>query len=267
MRKVRVDSSKNIPSHLDSWLFWKKIKNLDASELSKIDCFRFPDELIYEYEFVFEKMKQEYIKSGIGKPLDKNYVEEWEMKIKKTADNFTLPIRKCISLQNLDLSWSSNENNEKLIEVVNYIEEWLDKLDKWIVLSGDFGCGKTHILSSIYNALYPIALYENSANFEHNVFKYTSEKTLYEYIDVLKNVPVLLFDDLGAEYSSSYIQSMLYAVIDFRYRAYEEYPTVFATNLDMKSIYDLGRIGSRILDRRCSKTFLIPIGDYRVKAK
>jgi len=162
------------------------------------------------------------------------------------------------SLSTIQMWGRSDEEANSLAYAVYICEEWEKHPDKWVTIHGKVGCGKTHILTALATTFGAWALYITAADFEHQVFDALDEDNLNSMIDAIKRAPILLIDDVGADYGSSFPKSNLRKVIDFRYLRAIEYPTVIATNLDRRLMmeYDM-RIGDRVFDK--NKTHILPI--------
>lgn len=154
--------------------------------------------------------------------------------------------------------WGSPQSMDQLIIAQDKINEWTISMDKWLVISGGFGVGKTHLLYIINTMFEPWSLYISTPDFEQLVFDNTGNGGLEALLATVMWHPILLLDDIGADYGSKYPVSMIRKVIDFRYRMHEELPLVVTTNLSRSQMdsYD-GRTASRIGDK--SKTIFIEL--------
>jgi len=120
----------------------------------------------------------------------------------------------------------------------------------WLLLCGGVGRGKTHLLAAIGNEMLARGLpvvYANAprmlgrlkATFDaRNV----GELSFEERFQGLKQVNVLLLDDLGAEYATEWAQVTFFELLDHRYS--NHLATAIASNLK-RSSFD-GRLGSRL---------------------
>ncbi len=104
----------------------------------------------------------------------------------------------------------------------------------WLLLTGAYGCGKTHLAAAIanfrvaegYTAVFmtvPDLLDHLRAAFSPN-----SETAYDELFEQLRNTPLLILDDLGAQSSTPWAQEKLFQLINHRYNA--QLPTVITTN-------------------------------------
>jgi len=129
----------------------------------------------------------------------------------------------------------------------------------WLVLRGGTGCGKTHLAAAIAHRLLergvpalfihvPDLLDELRATF-HPESESSYEKRFWE----LREAPVLILDDLGAQQSTPWAQEKLFQLLDWRYNA--RLPTVITTNLSMEDLEP--RLRSRLQDPRLVEIIVI----------
>ena len=156
-------------------------------------------------------------------------------------------------------SWTfenDSRENEKLSDaMINYAEQFGDFLKdgQGLLLSGTIGTGKTYFAACIANRLldkgYRV-LMTNFARLTNQIQGMFDGKQ--EFIDDLNNYALIIFDDLGFERKSEYMQEMVFNIIDSRYKS--GLPFIITTNLTLEEIKkppDLtcSRIYDRILER------------------
>jgi DNA replication protein DnaC len=136
----------------------------------------------------------------------------------------------------------------------------------WLVLSGPYGCGKTHLAAavaqqhlathqSVFFAVVPDLLHHLRAAFGPN-----SEITHDAMFDAIREVGLLVLDDLGAENGTAWAQEKLFQIINYRYNY--RMPTVITTNHQLQSRLD-ERLRSRLSDLSFVQNVVIKAGDYR----
>lgn len=160
---------------------------------------------------------------------------------------------------------------KELSNLLKEIKEWLIKPDHWFLISGGFGCGKTHILRAIKTIYGSLAFYISAEDLNSAIFRGLKEKDLDELVIELASAPVLLIDDLGIEHSNKMFTDTFAQIVNRRYNAGpEDYPMIVTTNLsptDLVKSPDLatGRLASRLVDERYSRVHKLLQPDYRLK--
>lgn len=136
----------------------------------------------------------------------------------------------------------------------------------WLVLSGGYGAGKTHLAAaiaserlaagqSVFFSITPDLLDHLRATFAP-----TSEIAYDELFDNVRNVNLLVLDDLGAENGTAWATEKLFQIINYRYNY--RMPTVITTNHRLLSHMD-ERIRSRLADISFVRHVVIDVSDYR----
>lgn len=138
----------------------------------------------------------------------------------------------------------------------------------WLVFSGGYGCGKTHLAAAIANyqsdlgadpllIMVPDLLDHLRATFNPN------STTSYDrrFVDV-RNAPLLILDDLGTQSMTPWVKEKLYQLFNYRYNA--DLPTVITTADTLDEIDP--RLRSRMLDKRMCDIYAITVPSYRGKA-
>ncbi len=139
--------------------------------------------------------------------------------------------------------------------------------DGWLLLSGGFGCGKTHLAAAIANARLArgepalFVVVPDLLDHLRATFHPSSDITYDERFEEIRTAPLLILDDIGAESSTSWAQEKLYQLINYRYNA--SLPTVFTTNVQLKQIE--ARVRSRLLDHHLTTVCHIDAPDYRLR--
>ena len=135
----------------------------------------------------------------------------------------------------------------------------------WLLFSGGYGVGKTHLAAAIGNEvirrggealfiLAPDLLDHLRATFAPN-----SPETYDELFDRLKNTPLLILDDLGAESATPWAQEKLFQLLNHRYL--RRLPTVITTNRPLSALE--ARLRSRLMDVDLVEHHRILAADYR----
>ena len=160
-------------------------------------------------------------------------------------------------------AWSDDIGNAKLKRIVErYIEHWTEMLESNIglLVHGDPGIGKTHAAFTIANEIIdryntPVIAISSIgllSRIKETYAKYGNEAEI-DIINRLKNAQLLIIDDFGAEQKTVWATSMLYQIIDSRYRSGK--PMFITTNLTLKQLQEkltaddgIDRIYDRIVE-------------------
>jgi DNA replication protein DnaC len=140
------------------------------------------------------------------------------------------------------------EQKESLSRAFVSAHEFAKEPVGWLLLTGGYGCGKTHLAAAIAN--YRLeqgdsVLFVNTPDLlDHlrTTFDPSSTVTLDERFEQVRTCPLLILDDLGAHSNSEWAQEKLYQLINYRY--VEKLPTVITTN-DSREELD-PRLNSRL---------------------
>lgn len=135
----------------------------------------------------------------------------------------------------------------------------------WLIITGPYGCGKTHLAASIANTLadkgtpplfimVPDLLDHLRATFSPN-----STASYDRRFDEIRTAPLLILDDLGAQSTSPWAREKLHQLFNYRYNA--ELPTVVTLAVDMLESID-ERLRVRLLDERLCYTCTITAPAY-----
>lgn len=172
--------------------------------------------------------------------------EEYDL---KTYQEISSP---CATRQMKDFQiWGEPDSQDQLMKAMDTVLDWLGNPDKWLVLAGGVGTGKSTLMSIIHTHFKPWSMYIVSPDFEQAVFDKTADRNLGDLTNIVSHHPILLLDDVGADYGSPYPISQVSKVINNRYTREWEYPTVISTNLSPSQLetYDkIGRFGDRVMD-------------------
>lgn len=181
------------------------------------------------------------------------WAPEFELQKGMTFDNFDWKRR--------NLSLDERQNLEKAYRLA---EDFAKDPDGWLVFQGANGCGKTHLAAAIVNYRYQHgkpALFIVVPDFlDHlrSTFSPDSKVSYDQLFESVRNAPLLVLDDLGAQTTTPWAQEKLYQVINHRYNA--RLSTVITTNCSAEEIDS--RIMIRLADQKLSTLFRIEAPDY-----
>lgn len=140
-----------------------------------------------------------------------------------------------------------------------------DVPEGWLLLEGGYGCGKTHLAAAAGNAclqrgtMVLFVTVPDLLDHLRSAYGPSSEVGYDELFDRIRNVALLILDDLGTENASQWAQEKLFQLFNHRYS--HRLPTIITTNADIDSIDP--RIRSRLLDGDLTNRVKISAPDYR----
>ncbi|MEO8457626.1 MAG: ATP-binding protein, partial [Chloroflexota bacterium] len=184
----------------------------------------------------------------------------------QTLDSLDLPMLKRMTFQTFDPKFLAETPKELTdIQAIQRIAmKYAEEPQDWLVIAGQTGRGKTRLAAAIGNycrasgqqvmfVVVPDLLDElrsaynpqNPANFD----------TIF---DRVRNMPLLILDDLGAQSGTAWADEKLFQLINHRYNA--SLPTVFTTNLKAAELDN--RVLSRMTDLQISSIQLMGPFDF-----
>lgn len=135
----------------------------------------------------------------------------------------------------------------------------------WLLLHGGYGCGKTHLAAAIANARLaagqPVMFVNAPDLLDHlrATFGPGSEVSYDDLFERVRNVPLLIVDDLGAESPTQWATEKLYQIFNHRYNA--SLPTVVTSNVELDRFDP--RLRSRLVDMDLVRKVVIDSPDFR----
>ena len=144
--------------------------------------------------------------------------------------------------------------------------EYARRPQGWLILFGNYGAGKTHLAAAIANVALRrqtrvlFAIVPDLLDHLRSTFGPSSEIEYDDRFETIREVPLLILDDLGTENTTPWAREKLFQIINYRYN--DALPTVITSNRKPEDIDP--RIFSRMSDRAlCEEITLIEAGDYR----
>lgn len=153
-------------------------------------------------------------------------------KLLKNIKNFNAPE----SLKEASIS-KIYKTDKNRFGVITWLLDFLDNYqsgDKGLYLHGNFGCGKTYLIAATFNELSNKGIKSSIIFWPEFVRNYFSDEAK-ENIEYVKNVEVLLIDDLGAENLTAYNRDEILCPI-LQYRMDNRLTTFITSNLNIKEL-------------------------------
>ncbi|MBQ8681527.1 MAG: primosomal protein DnaI [Bacilli bacterium] len=204
----------------------KKCKNIMQCKNSYTGHVLYPN--ILSDNLVFD-----YVPCKYKKELDERN------KYKKNIYLFEVPKEiKEASMKNIDL------DNHDRFKIIKWLKKFLDNYQagagmKGIYLTGNFGCGKTYLISAALNELakkdHKIAIIYYPEFLRSLKESFSDPEVYNEKFRMIKRVEVLLIDDIGAETMTEWSRDEVLGTI-LQYRMQEGLTTFFTSNLTVKDL-------------------------------
>lgn len=172
----------------------------------------------------------------------------------KTFDNFSSKGRMGLG----------DEQEKSLTVARSHSEQFAHDLKGWLLFCGGYGCGKTHLAAAIANhaaGLGISTLFLTVPDLLDTLrASYGSDEDPYaERFEEIRNVGLLVLDNLWTQNATSWAQEKLFQLFDHRY--VKKLPTVITTDMDLEELD--GRIRSRLQDPELVTVLKINAPDYR----
>jgi DNA replication protein DnaC len=166
------------------------------------------------------------------------------------------------SLREDELNPDERENLRRAVELCR---RYADEPHDWLVLQGDYGCGKTHLAAAIANQRVaegqPAVFVVVPELLDHlrATFSPSSQVRFDQRFEEVRRAPLLVLDDLGTESASPWAQEKLYQLFNYRYIA--RLPTIITMTQKPEEVDP--RLRTRMLDVARCRFFAIDVPSYR----
>ncbi len=164
---------------------------------------------------------------------------------------------------------TDRDSRESLIRARRAALEFIVEPKRWLLLTGPRGCGKTHLAIAIASAYMDEkgqsvfrAFVPDLMDHLRGTFNPSSPFSYDELFDQVKNVSLLILDDLGAEKSSPWAEEKLYQLVIHRHEL--RLPTVITSTLSLAQLKESKPdIASRLVDQSTVDWQPIAAPNYR----
>jgi DNA replication protein DnaC len=161
----------------------------------------------------------------------------------------------------------SNEVKVSLQDALGLARDFAATPKGWLLFTGDYGSGKTHLAASIANyriehgqaALFVVV--PDLLDYLRSAYAPNSPATYDERFEQVRGVELLILDDLGTQNSTPWAAEKLYQILNYRYNS--ELPTVITTNQNLADMDP--RLASRLKDQALVHMVPIYATDSRTK--
>ncbi|MBR4694354.1 MAG: primosomal protein DnaI [Bacilli bacterium] len=153
------------------------------------------------------------------------------------------------------------DKDKERIEVIKWIKKFYDSYDKnseckGLYLHGNFGCGKTFLISALFNELSKKRISSEIVYFPELLRDIKSDFDSYgDRMEYLEDVDLLLIDDIGAEKVTDWSRDeILGTILQKRMNNYKA--TFFTSNLDIEGLESHLRINNNSDDEIKAKRII-----------
>jgi DNA replication protein DnaC len=158
-----------------------------------------------------------------------------------------------------------NQDLKDLKQAFDAAREFAEHPRGWLLLTGPYGCGKTHLAAAIGNYQaglgFPPLMVSVPDLLDHlrATFSPNSTVSLDRRFEEVRTTHLLILDDLGTQSATPWAREKLYQLFNYRYNA--ELPTVITTSSTAEELDP--RLYSRMQDERICNVVVIPVTAYR----
>jgi len=156
------------------------------------------------------------------------------------------------------------KQQESLAGAFELCRAYARSLQGWLLLTGTYGSGKTHLAAAIANEAVEIGvptLFLTVPDLLDTLrASFDSDDTSFEdSFERVRSAPLLILDDFGTHNATEWAREKLFQILNHRY--VNRLPLVVTMNLPMEEIE--GRLRSRLSDRALVQTVHLLAPDYR----
>ncbi len=149
-------------------------------------------------------------------------------------------------------------NQQQFGKVLEAAKAYAEDPQGWMVLQGPGGSGKTHLAAAVANARIargePVLFMVVPDLLDHlrATFAPQNPDTYDELFEQVRNVPLLVLDDLGTQSTTPWAQEKLFQLLNHRYNT--QLPTFITL---ATSVEALGPLASRVTDTAMSQVWVL----------
>ena len=157
------------------------------------------------------------------------------------------------------------DDHANLKEALRLAEDFARQPQAWLMFTGNYGTGKTHLAAAIANFQaqrgYPAMFIVVPDLLDHlrATFSPDARTSFDQRFEEVRTAPLLALDDLGTESATPWAREKLYQIINHRYVA--KLPTVITASVSPEDLDP--RISTRILDKTRCRVYLLKAPSYR----
>jgi DNA replication protein DnaC len=181
-------------------------------------------------------------------------------------DSLDLPLLKGMTFKTFDPQYVASGAQEvrDVQAITRTALKFAEDPGEWLVIAGQTGRGKTRLAAAIANYCREsgkqvmFVVVPDLLDRLRSAYNPQNPRAFDDVFDQVRNVPLLVLDDLGAQSGTAWADEKLFQLINHRYNAC--LPTVITTNLTVRDLDN--RLGSRLTDPQVSTILLMGTFDF-----
>jgi len=161
------------------------------------------------------------------------------------------------------------EERKSLKNALDNTWKYAEKPEKWLMLIGPYGCGKTHLAAAIEyyrrerQANTVFITIPDLLDYLRTTYQPGAAISFDQRFNAVRNAELLILDDLGTENATPWAKEKLFQILDYRYTG--QMPTVITSSKPIEKLDE--RIASRLLDTRRCEIIAIRARSYHLRMK
>lgn len=195
-----------------------------------------------------------------------HYLESGGDAMSSGIDALDLALLRGMTFKNFDarLLASTSEELKETQNAYRTAMKFAEEPADWLVIAGGTGRGKTRLAAAIGNyrreagqqAMFVVV--PDLLDRLRAAYNPANPRAFDDMFDHVRNVPLLILDDLGSQSGTPWADEKLFQLVNHRYNAC--LPTVITTNLTIRDLD--GRLASRLTDPQVSTILLMGRFDF-----
>ena len=263
-----------IENHKIDLAYEFKESKKDKTFKNFVDKLKIDDKVLMQYTSLLEESAHEYKNCCSCKNINecKNKIEGFAYLPRINGDNIIFEYKPCkyknelvnknkylknikyfntpVELMNASID-DIYKTDKKRFKVITWLLDFLDNYkenphQKGLYLHGNFGCGKTYLIAAILNELAKNSV-KSAIIFWPEFLRQAFYDDFNEKYDYIKNVSVLLIDDIGAEKVTEWNRDEILCPL-LQYRMENHLTTFFTSNLSITELKQLLSISKSGVD-------------------
>lgn len=163
----------------------------------------------------------------------------------------------------------TSDEHQRLTQAARTAYQYAQRPENWLLFAGDFGTGKTHLAAAIANYRRDqgdevmFMTVPDLLDYLRTTFSDDAKMSFDALFHRVRNVGLLVLDDIGAESSKPWAQEKLFQILEYRYVG--QLPTVMTTARTLGELNP--RVVSRLIDGRICRIVEIAVKSYAERMK